>query len=103
MTITPSLSELTELANEFELADPALAVEPYGAGNINDTYLGEAAPTNIFQPFQFEIPLQVASQIISREDAATLRLESTTWTPSLALGGEDTRDLGVMIDRITLE
>lgn len=45
MTITSSLAELTELANQFELSAPAQSVEPYGSGNINDTYLVKTEPT----------------------------------------------------------
>ena len=69
---------------------------------VNDSYLGAAAPTNLFEPFTFEIPLEVASEIEAGEDAALLRLDSTTWNPS-AVGGDDTRELGVMVDRITLD
>lgn len=70
---------------------------------VNDSYLGAAAPTNLFEPFTFEIPLEVASGIEAGEDAALLRLDSTTWNPNTVAGGDDTRELGVMVDRITLD
>ena len=70
---------------------------------VNENYLGGAAPTNRFVPFVFQIPLDVASQIEAGEDAPLLRLESTTWVPSAAAEGDDTRELGVMVDRITLD
>ena len=70
---------------------------------VNESYLGAATPTNLFEPFVFEIPRDVASEIEAGEDAPLLRLESTTWNPSVVLGGDDARELGVMVDRITLE
>ena len=70
---------------------------------VNDSYLGAAAPTNLFEPFAFEIPLEVASEIEAGEDAALLRLDATTWTPSSVAGSDDARELGVMVDRITLD
>ena len=79
-------------------AEPA-RVEVY----LNGSYLGAATPTNEFVPFVFQIPLDVASQIEVGEDAALLRLGGTTWNPSTAFGGDDTRELGVMVDRITLD
>ena len=81
-----------------ENAEPA-RVEVY----LNESYLGAATPTNEFVPFVFQIPLDVVSQIEAGEDAALLQLGGTTWNPSAALGGDDTRELGVMVDRITLD
>jgi hypothetical protein len=70
---------------------------------VNESYLGAAVPTTPFLPFVFQIPLDVASQIEAGKDTPLLRFESTTWNPSVAAGGDDTRELGVMVDRITLD
>ena len=70
---------------------------------VNEHYLGAAVPTIEFEPFEFEIPLAVASEIEAGEDAPILRIESTTWNPLALRGENDTRDLGVMVDRITVE
>jgi len=69
---------------------------------LNDTYLGTATPANLFEPYRFDIPPDLASEIGAGEDAALLRLEGPTWSPSTVLGGDDMRELGVMIDRITV-
>ena len=70
---------------------------------VNDTFLGTASPTSSFQPYQFEIPAVVASDIEETEEPAVFRLEGPTWSPRALLGSDDTRELGVMVDRITLE
>ena len=70
---------------------------------LSEIRLGSATPTSSFQPYPFEIPPAVASEIGTSEEAAVLRLESTTWSPRAALGESDSRDLGVMVDRVTIE
>lgn len=70
---------------------------------VNDTFLGTTTPTTSFQPYQFEIPAGVASDIEDTEEPAVLRLEGPTWSPRVLLGSDDPRELGVMVDRVTLE
>lgn len=70
--------------------------------HLNEVLLGSVTPVNSFEPYHFEIPLVLASEIGTSEEAAVLRLESTTWSPRAALGEADSRDLGVMVDRITV-
>jgi hypothetical protein len=93
-----SLTTWLNVGGRPQDAEPA-RVDVY----VNDSYLGSAKPTNLFEPFMFEIPQDVASQIEASEDTPLLRLESTTWNPSVAIGIDDTRELGVMVDRITLD
>ena len=70
---------------------------------LNEVFLGAATPTDLFQPFRFEIPPSLASEIGANEAAAVLRLDGMTWSPRVALGEDDSRDLGVMVDRIMIE
>jgi hypothetical protein len=53
-----------------------------------------------FHNYLVAIPPDVASEAASRSGSSTLVLRCTTWTPSRILGGPDTRELGVMLDRI---
>ena len=70
---------------------------------VNQHLLGTAVPTNSFEPFTFELPPGVVTEIEASEEAPVLRLDTPTWNPQATLGSNDTRDLGVMVDRITLE
>ena len=70
---------------------------------LNERYLGAAEPTADFRPFPFEIPPDVVSEIESSEDTPVLRMVTTTWNPNTLFGSNDTRNLGVMMDRVTLD
>ena len=69
---------------------------------LNEHPLGTAEPTNNFQAFVFEIPPDVVAEIEASEDTPVLRMDTTTWNPR-TFGSGDTRDLGVMVDRVTLD
>lgn len=71
--------------------------------SLNGVTLGTVTATSEFEPYQFEIPVELAAQMATGEDASNFQLESTTWNPSDLLGGGDDRDVGVMVDRVTLE
>ena len=71
--------------------------------SINGVALGTVTATSEFEPFEFEIPVWLATQIATGEDASDLQLESGTWNPGDVLGGNDDRDVGVMVDRVTFE
>ena len=70
---------------------------------VDDVHLGTATPTPNFEPYSFEIPLDLAATLETREEAGRLRIESSTWSPAEILGGPDDRDVGLMLDRITIE
>ena len=55
-----------------------------------------------FEPYRFEIPIDIAEALALGEAAARLRIASIVWTPAQT-GGLDTRELGLMIDRITID
>jgi hypothetical protein len=55
-----------------------------------------------FEPYVFAIPAELAAAAAVAVLPATLRLESTTWSPAGAAGTGDTRQLGVMLDTVTV-
>jgi hypothetical protein len=85
------------------------AGRPPGAGSaqvdvfLDDTKLGSLTANDSLTPYPFVIPAELAATMDRSEDAAQLRLVSRTWSPKQLLGVNDTRDLGVMVDRITVE
>jgi hypothetical protein len=54
-----------------------------------------------FKPYEFAMPPALAEAAGKADEPATLRLESTVWSPA-ATGGRDTRQLGVMLDTVTV-
>jgi hypothetical protein len=69
---------------------------------FNGVAIGEAAVGAAFQPFVFAIPAELAAAAAGDVLPATLRLESTTWSPADTAGSRDTRQLGVMLDTVTV-
>src|SRR5688572_30332645 len=66
---------------------------------LEDEELSSVELTNEFRDYVFAIPAATASSLARRQDAAQIRIQSSTWIPRTILGGSDTRALGVMIDR----
>jgi hypothetical protein len=69
---------------------------------LNGVPLGESDVRAGFHPYVFAIPAALAETAAGREEPATLRIESTVWSPRTALGAPDTRELGVMVDQVTV-
>jgi Dolichyl-phosphate-mannose-protein mannosyltransferase len=68
---------------------------------FNETRLGRIAVKPGFQTYHLTIPADAASRAATMNDPTLLRLVAvSTWNPATLLGGSDTRDLGVMIDRV---
>ncbi len=67
---------------------------------LEDRPLGSAVVGDGIQPYQFEIPPDLAATLARSDSAAVLRIVTRTWNPARLLGGGDTRDLGVMLDRV---
>ena len=70
---------------------------------LDDRPLGEVTVNGSFEPYRFEVPLDLATEIASSQSPGALRLRSEIWIPAEILGGGDVRRLGVMIDRITID
>ena len=98
--ITPERRTLTVWASSPR-PDP-VAQPPTAEIYLEDRYLGMIRATPNFEPYRFEIPIDIAEALALGEAAARLRIESIVWTPAQT-GGLDTRELGLMIDRITID
>jgi hypothetical protein len=81
---------------------PAAAPSASVALFLNDLPLGGVSVREGLETYRFEIPSDLMATIAAADVAAQLRVVSTTWNPS-DFGGGDNRDLGVMVDRVTLE
>jgi hypothetical protein len=69
---------------------------------LADQPLGTVRVVTGFHPYYFSIPRDLAARVASSGDPVQLKLVSTTWNPSRALGTGDDRDLGVMVDRVAV-
>jgi len=69
---------------------------------LDDRRLGQVTVGAEAQPFSFAVPRDLAATAAAGEDTSLLKLVSRTWNPRAALGVNDSRDLGVMVDRIDL-
>jgi hypothetical protein len=70
--------------------------------SLNDHPLGAVTVRGALAPYRFVIPADLAMAIAESDDAAQLRLVTRVWKPSAVLGGSDSRELGVMVDRIEI-
>jgi hypothetical protein len=75
---------------------PPAEVEVY----LDDELLGRATVQDGFRPYVFAIPPGLDRRALDTDDPARLRLVGQVWTPRLALGTPDDRELGVMVDRV---
>jgi hypothetical protein len=64
--------------------------------------LGTVRVGNGFAPYEFKIPADVAASAANGE-AVRLTLETAVWNPQTTLGAPDDRDLGVMVERVTVD
>ncbi len=77
---------------------PTAAVDVF----LDDRPLGSVAVGYGIEPYRFAIPQDLAETLGRRDAAARLRLVTRTWNPAALIGAGDTRDLGVMLDRIEI-
>lgn len=69
---------------------------------FNETPLGRIQVGSGFQSYRLAIPAEVVRLAALGDDPAQLRLISSTWSPHDFGGGPDTRELGVMVDRVEI-
>jgi hypothetical protein len=81
---------------------PASAVPARVRVLFNGVLLGETLVGAGFQPYVFAIPPELAAKAAADVLPAMLRLESTVWSPRDTAGADDTRQLGVMLDTVTV-
>lgn len=55
-----------------------------------------------FQDYRLTIPEALAEAAAQSDEPATLRLVSTVWSPRALLNAPDNRELGVMLDKVTV-
>lgn len=68
---------------------------------FNDTAIGTLTVGSGFLTYGLPLPAELAQRAATIDDPAQLRLVTrTTWNPRALLGGPDSRDLGVMVDRV---
>jgi hypothetical protein len=70
---------------------------------LDNDVLGSVQVDTGFKPYTFAIPADVAQRIAVQGGTAELRLSTPTWVPAQVLGTSDPRDLGVMVDRVTVK
>ena len=66
---------------------------------LDNRELGSADPVDRFEDYSFAISPQLAAELATQGTASELRLNSSTWIPRNVVGGTDSRQLGVMVDR----
>ena len=69
---------------------------------FGETPLGRISVGSGFQSYRLAIPAEAIRAAAQSDDPVQLRLSASTWVPRDFLGGSDTRELGVMVDRITV-
>jgi hypothetical protein len=79
---------------------PAAAGPARVTVRFNGTIIGTTDVKAGFREYRFPIPAELARAAGEAVEPAQLTLESTVWVPRDYLGGNDTRRLGVMIDRV---
>lgn len=63
--------------------------------------LGTVRVGNGFAPYAFDVPADAAAPVANGEPVR-LTLETTVWNPQKTLGSPDDRDLGVMVERVSV-
>lgn len=80
-------------------AAPPARLEVY----LHNELLGSAIVSGPFRRYSFSIPPELAARATAAKDPVELRLMTTTWNPLRVLGTPDDRELGVMVDRVTIK
>ena len=69
---------------------------------FNGTRLGTAEVIAGFHDYRFTVPAALAEATLAPDAPAVLRLVSTVWSPRALLNVDDGRELGVMLDMVTV-
>jgi hypothetical protein len=79
---------------------PAAAPPADVTVRLNDRVLGTARVPDGFHAYTFAIPPDVAAAAAGADEPARLALVTAVWNPQQVLGSPDSRELGVMVDRV---
>jgi hypothetical protein len=83
---------------------PQAAAAATVAVHLDDEPIGSARVETGFRPYTFELPAALAARIAAGGVPVRLRLTtSSVWSPEEMLGTPDDRELGVMVDRVTIK
>jgi hypothetical protein len=89
----------------LEMADggrPPAAPRPDVSVYLHGQLLGTVQVTHAFNRYSFPLPAELAERASAFRDPVELKLLTTLWNPRATLGTPDNRDLGVMLDRVTV-
>jgi hypothetical protein len=70
---------------------------------LHGQQLGSIVVSGGFRSYTLPIPAELAVRAAAVNDPVELRLRTDTWQPSAVLGSSDERQLGVMVDRVTIK
>lgn len=70
--------------------------------SLDGVVLGTVTVDTGFDAYRLQIPSALAARLARSGATAELALMTTTWKPEQVLGTADDRDLGVMVDRVTV-
>jgi hypothetical protein len=70
---------------------------------LDNRLIGEVTVTSGVKPYRFQIPADLAAAAAAREEPALLRIVASPWSPRSALGVNDDRTLGVVVQRVTVQ
>ena len=69
---------------------------------IGTRELGAVRVTHGFREYDVEIPSDIAASAAASGEPVRIALRTDTWNPLRTIGAPDTRDLGVMVDRVAV-
>ncbi len=69
---------------------------------IGPRLLGSVRVSGGFQEYDVDIPADAAAAAAATGEPVRLTLRTDTWNPQRTIGAPDPRDLGVMLDRVTV-
>ena len=70
---------------------------------LADERLGTIRVGSGFEPYSLAIPPALAARAAASGEPVQLRLVTPVWNPARLLGTSDDRELGVMVDRVTVQ
>ena len=82
---------------------PATAPRPVVTVSLGQRVLGATSVTPAIAPHGFEVPADYAAELAATRALVDVVIAADTWSPSVYLGTNDERDLGVMVDRVAVD
>jgi hypothetical protein len=79
---------------------PPSAARPLVEVSLGGQPLGSIEPRDAMEAFSLTVPRALSRELAASGDPAELLLRVPTWTPSREVGGNDTRELGVIVFRV---